>query len=290
MANSNQLSLSAHKQATESLTQAILDKTHYLNSLEKAVQDQDDRLVYQLIDGERYAKEILKQSDIDADFSNERLIRDIYPKISDFLSKNLIDYLYEMYPFFYFEETGIGQFQFFFGNWWGRRLFGTLDILNVSFEFDEVEYQKLAKSFALEEENKRLNSDEITKLSQETDELQNLIDQQAERDKRKDELRQEIKRTSQEKVMPWESSKVKESKQRLIEELSELTEIDEKASGAYRQIRENEEKVLALSKEDTLIGYEKQSIIAKFGSFENFEAHNAALYRNYIADLIAKQK
>ena len=290
MANSNQLSLSAHKQATESLTQAILDKTNYLNSLEKAVQDQDDRLVYQLIDGERYAKEILKQSDIDADFSNERLIRDIYPKISDFLSKNLIDYLYEMYPFFYFEETGIGQFQFFFGNWWGRRLFGTLDILNVSFEFDEVEYQKLAKSFALEEENKRLNSDEITKLSQETDELQNLIDQQAERDKRKDELRQEIKRTSQEKVMPWESSKVKESKQRLIEELSELTEIDEKASGAYRQIRENEEKVLALSKEDTLIGYEKQSIIAKFGSFENFKAHNAALYRNYIADLIAKQK
>ncbi len=117
-----------------------------------------------------------------------------------------------------------------------------------------------------------------------------MIDQQAERDKRKDELRQEIKRTSQEKVMPWESSKVKESKQRLIEELSELTEIDEKASGAYRQIRENEEKVLALSKEDTLIGYEKQSIIAKFGSFENFEAHNAALYRNYIADLIAKQK
>lgn len=56
--------------------------------------------------------------------------------------------------FFTFEETGIGQFQFFFGNWWGRRLFGTLDILNVSFEFDEVEYQKLAKSFALEEENK----------------------------------------------------------------------------------------------------------------------------------------
>ena len=38
------------------------------------------------------------------------------------------------------------------------------------------------------------------------------------------------------------------------------------------------------------MGYEKQSIVAKFGSFENFEAHNDALYRNYIADLIAKQK
>ena len=44
---------------------------------------------------------------------------------------------------------------------------------------------------------------------------------------------------------------------------------------------------LELSKEDTLLGYEKQSIIAKFGSFENFKEKNAALYRDYITDLIA---
>ena len=77
---------------------------------------------------------------------------------------------------------------------------------------------------------------------------------------------------------------------RLQENERMLSELDEKAGNAYRQIRENEEKILALSKEDTLMSYEKQSIVAKFGSFENFEAHNAALYRNYIADLIAKQK
>ena len=41
-----------------------------------------------------------------------------------------------------------------------------------------------------------------------------MIDGQNERDQRKDELRQEIKRTSQEKVMPWEASKLKESKQK----------------------------------------------------------------------------
>lgn len=291
MANPNQLSLSDHEQATNSLTKAILDKIEYLKKFEEAVENQDDRLVYQLIDAKRYAQEILRQEDLeDVNDMHEHLVRDSYAKISDYLSKNLVAYLHEMYPFFYFEEIAVGQYQFFFGNWWGRRLFGTLDVLNVEFNFDEVEYQKLATAFALEKENKRLNSDQIEQLSQNSDELQALIDQQDERDRQKDEIRQEIKRTSQEKVMPWESSKLKESKQRLIDELSHLSEIDEQASDAYRQIRENEEKVLALSKEDTLIGYEKQSIVAKFGSFENFEAHNAALYRNYIADLIAKQK
>lgn len=291
MANPNQLSLSDHEQATNSLTKAILDKIEYLKKFEEAVENQDDRLVYQLIDAKRYAQEILRQEDLeDVNDMHEHLVRDSYAKISDYLSKNLVAYLHEMYPFFYFEEIAVGQYQFFFGNWWGRRLFGTLDVLNVEFNFDEVEYQKLATAFALEKENKRLNSDQIEQLSQNSDELQALIDQQDERDRKKDEIRQEIKRTSQEKVMPWESSKLKESKQRLIDELSHLSEIDEQASDAYRQIRENEEKVLALSKEDTLIGYEKQSIVAKFGSFENFEAHNTALYRNYIADLIAKQK
>lgn len=291
MANPNQLSLSDHEQATNSLTKAILDKIEYLKKFEEAVENQDDRLVYQLIDAKRYAQEILRQEDLeDVNDMHEHLVRDSYAKISDYLSKNLVAYLHEMYPFFYFEEIAVGQYQFFFGNWWGRRLFGTLDVLNVEFNFDEVEYQKLATAFALEKENKRLNSDQIEQLSQNSDELQALIDQQDERDRQKDEIRQEIKRTSQEKVMPWESSKLKESKQRLIDELSHLSEIDEQASDAYRQIRENEEKVLALSKEDTLIGYEKQSIVAKFGSFENFEAHNTALYRNYIADLIAKQK
>ena len=194
-----------------------------------------------------------------------------------------------MYPFFYFEEVSLGYFQFYFGNWWGRRLFGTLDVLNVKFEFNEAEYHKLAKAFELEAQNKRLNSDAIEELSRESDDWQELIDQQDERDARKDELRQELKQIAQEKVMPWETSKLKESKQRLVEELTYLTELDEQAGKAYRKIRENEEKVLALSKEDTLMGYEKQSIIAKFGSFENFEAHNDSLYSNYIADLIARR-
>ena len=60
MANSNQLSSLDHKEATENLTQAILAKVTYLNTLEEAVKKQDDRQVYQLIDAKRYAREILQ--------------------------------------------------------------------------------------------------------------------------------------------------------------------------------------------------------------------------------------
>nr|WP_321315472.1 exonuclease SbcC [uncultured Ligilactobacillus sp.] len=290
MTNDNQFTLSDHDKATETLTQAVTGKIQYLQTLDDAVKKQDDRHVYELIDAQRYAEEILQAHESINNFGNEKLVEDIKPQISDFLSKKLIDYLNETYPFFYFEETVPGNFQFYFGNWWGRRLFGTFDVLNVKFYFDKNEYDKLSKAFELEFENKRLNSDAIERLSKENEQLQNLIDSQDERDQQKEELRAQIKEITQEKVMPWESSKQKESKQRLIDKLSHLTELDEKANSAYRTIRDNEETILALSKEDTLIGYEKQSIVSKFGTFENFEAKNETLYRDYIANLIASKE
>ncbi|MGX5377129.1 exonuclease SbcC [Ligilactobacillus sp. LYQ135] len=286
----NQFTLSDHDEATKTLTSAVTNKIQYLQTLEKAVTNQDDRQVYELIDSKRYAEEILQARHGVNDFENEKLVEDIQPQISDFLSKKLINYLNKIYPFFYFEETTPGNFQFYFGNWWGRRLFGTFDILNVEFHFDKREYEKLSKAFELEYENKRLNSDSIERLSQENEKLQILIDSQDERDQQKEELRVQIKEVSQEKVMPWGSSKQKESKQKLVDKLSHLTELDEQANDAYRTIRDNEETILALSKEDTLIGYEKQSIVSKFGTFENFEAKNKTLYRDYIANLIASKE
>ena len=286
----NQFSLSDHDEATKTLTEAVTGKIQYLQTLEKAVNEQDDRQVYELIDSKRYADEILKARHGAQDFENEKLVEDIRLQISAFLSKKLINYLNEMYPFFYFEETAPGNFQFYFGNWWGRRLFGTLDVLNVEFHFDKREYEKLSKAFELEFKNKRLNSDAIERLAKENERLRNLIDSQDQRDQEKEKLRAQIKEISQEKVMPWESSKQKESKQKLVDQVSHLTELDEQANSAYRTIRDNEETILALSKEDTLIGYEKQSIVSKFGTFENFEAKNKTLYRDYIANLIASKE
>ena len=90
-------------------------------------------------------------------------------------------------------------FNFILGNWWGRRLFGTVDVLNVEFHFDKREYEKLSKAFELEYENKRLNSDAIERLSKENERLQSLIDSQDERDQQKEKLRAQIKAVSQEK-------------------------------------------------------------------------------------------
>lgn len=278
-----------HNEATRNLTQAVVNKIEYLQTLADAIERQDDRKVYELINPLKYSAEVSNLSAEIQNSQNDKLVDDIQAKISAFLSQKLLKYLNEMYPFFYFEETPTGEFQFYFGNWWGRRLFGTIDVLNVEFNFDHQEYDKLSRAFELEYEDKRLNSEAIERLSEENERLQNLIDTQDERDKQKQQLRDQIKQISQEKVMPWESSKQRESKQKLVDQLSHLTELDEEANDAYRIIRENEETVLSLSKEDTLIGYEKQSIISKFGSFENFEAKNKTLYRDYIASLIATE-
>lgn len=276
-----------YQTAAKTLAKTVANKIRYLQTLLNAVQEKDDRLIYQLIDGEHYSSEIMQAKHSTADPSNEQLLNDAKAKLSQYLSTNLLAFLKETYPFFYFEQTALGQFQFYFGNWWDRRLFGQLDVLKVQFNFDETEYQKLKKSFELEREKKRLNSDKIAAISQQTDQLQALIDSQAERDQAKEKIRQQLKQMSQEKVMPWEAGKYKESKQQLVKRLSDLTDQDEKAQSAYQMIRESEAQILKLSKEDTLISYEKQSIIAKFGSFENFETRNRSLYRDYIADLIA---
>ena len=59
MDNSNQFVLADHKQATIDLTNEIKNKLDYLQSLGRAVQAQDDRLVYQLIDSEKYSTNVL---------------------------------------------------------------------------------------------------------------------------------------------------------------------------------------------------------------------------------------
>ena len=287
MVNVSSTDLTQFQTAAKNLEQAVTGKIRYLQTLLEAVQQKDDRLIYQLIDSQHYSSEIMEAKHSTADTSNEQLLNDTKAKLSQYLSSNLLAFLRETYPFFYFEQTRLSEFQFYFGNWWDRRLFGTLDVLQVKFDFIDEEYQKLKKAFLLESQNKRLHSDEIAAISQQIDQLQTLIDSQDQRDREKEKIRQRLKQMSQEKVMPWEAAKYKDTKQQLVKRLSDLTEEDEKAQTAYQLIHENENKVLKLSKEDTLIGYEKQSIVAKFGSFENFEARNRSLYRDYIADLIA---
>jgi len=206
------------------------------------------------------------------------------------LSDNLIDYLGHIYPFFYYEEFTTGMFHIYFGNWWDRRLFGDLDVINVRFEFDKTEYQKLRDSFGLEGQGQRLNTSKIEAISAESEKLQELVDAQTTRDNEKTKLRDQLKENSGKSSMPWESGKVKGERQDIIDQLTQLADEDEKALNAHKLIKENDDKILVLSKEDTILNYEKQSIRDAFDDFEHFEAHNASLYADYLNSLLGKSE
>ncbi|WP_125582843.1 exonuclease SbcC [Levilactobacillus cerevisiae] len=276
--------------AADTLTQAIASKLDYLSTLQAAVQHGDDRNVYELLDQVRYYQEVKKTRATRTVNHLAELVDNIHPQISHYLSDNLIDYLGHIYPFFYYEEYTTGLFHIYFGNWWDRRLFGDLDVINVKFEFDQKEYQKLKDSFALEAHGQRLNTAQIESISGQSEQLQSLVDAQTTRDNQKADLREQLKENSSKSSMPWDSGKLKDERQDIIDELTKLADEDEKALNAHKAIKENDDKILVLSKEDTILNYEKQSIRDAFDDFEHFEAHNTSLYADYLNSLLGKSE
>lgn len=213
------------------------------------------------------------------------LVDDITNHLSNYLSSKLINYLSQAYPFFYYEEYQLGHFRIYFGNWWDRRQFGELDVLNIRFIFDQTEYKKLAKSFELSQSGKRFNGEKIDQLSKENDRLQNLIDSKDKREAKKEELQAELKEASARNGL-FESSKNREAREAIVSELSKLEDQEEKARTAAGKIKENNHAVLELSKENTILSYERKSILDTFDSFEDFEVQNHNLYANYLKSLV----
>lgn len=272
------------------ISDQITIKMQYLQNLQAAVSDHDDKLVYSLLDSRRYASEILHTENVENDVTVANLVDNLSDELSHYLSANIIKYLGHCYPFFYYEEFKQGHFRVYFGNWWDRREFGELDVLNVHFIFDETEYEKLSTSFALSKESKRYNTAKIDQISEENDHLQDLIDSQATREAKKNEIQEELKEVNNKNGMPWESGKQKEARQELIDQLSDLQDQDDQARGAKKQIKDNEAKVLVLSKENTILSYEQKSIIDTFKNFETFEAANRSLYADYLAFLSSEKQ
>lgn len=276
------------EQPNAKLKQSLSGKIAYLDALENAVDQQDDRLIYELLDPERYHTDISSTNDqIKSGYFN--LVDDVRSQISHYLSYQLIDYLAKLYPFFYYREISEGEFKILFGNWWDRREFGYLDVLNLEFQYDKDEYQKLSDTFGLDANNKHLNTEKIAQISEENKQLQELMTNQDQRDQRKAQLRDQLQDTSNNGSF-WESGKVKEERQALKDELTKLTEEDQKAVDAKEKMRSNEDRILALSKEDTILSYEKQSIKQAFGSFEAFTNHSKKLYSDYLTSLIGKEQ
>ncbi|GAB5054055.1 MULTISPECIES: exonuclease SbcC [Pediococcus] len=280
--------IESQEQPNAKLKQSLSGKIAYLNALQDAVDQQDDRLTYELLDPERYHTEISSTNEA-AKSGYFSLVDDVRSQIAHYLSYQLIDYLAEIYPFFYYREIAEGEFKILFGNWWDRREFGYLDVLNLEFQFDKDEYQKLSGTFQLDANNKHLNTENIAKISEENKQLETLLSNQDQRDSRKAQLRDQLADTSSNSSF-WESGKVKEERQALKDELTKLTEEDQKAADARNTMKSNEDRILALSKEDTILSYEKQAIKQAFGSFESFTNHSKKLYSDYLTSLIGKEK
>ena len=192
MEKQNQPDLEKQDQPTRALTKRLQQKLDYVTTVRQAITAGDDRLIYELIDGDHYHQALLNEEPDPTRNAQVDLITDVYPAISHYLSTKLIDYLAHEYPFFYYEETQLGEFQIYFGNWWDRRRFGKLNVLKVAFEFSSEEYNKLQKTFELAPAHKRFNTDRIQQISAGSDQLQKLIDAQSDRDAQKEELRKQL--------------------------------------------------------------------------------------------------
>lgn len=290
MDNQGQTSEAEQNQLDVQLNGAITEKIDYLTSLQKAIQEKHDLKVYELIDAPRFNKLIKKTNLKPNATALETLVDDLHAQISHYLSHHLIDYLGKTYPFFYYDEVSLGQFKIYFGNWWDRRQFGSLDVINIAFNFDEDEFAKLRTGFELEAEGKRYNSDKIAEISGQSTELQKLMTQQGERDQRKELLRSQLKENGQKSTLPWDSGKVKEERQVIIDQLSELADQDEAALEANNTIKDNDDLILSLSKEDTIINYEMQSIKKTFEDFSRFNQRNQSLYTDYLNSLVGEAR
>lgn len=271
------------------INQAINQKIDYLHQLDEAIEKHEDQAIYALLDRKRYAAEIMHREEQVNDTGVMNLVDDLTDQLSNYLSENLIKYLGKAYPFFYYEEYQTGHYRIYFGNWWDRRQFGELDVLNVRFIFNQDEYAKLAKAFELSQNHQRFNGQKIEKLSKENDRLQTLLDKSDERQAKRDELQNELKEASARNGL-FESSKNRETREVIEEELRKLAATDEEARTASAKIKENNRMVLDLSKENTILSYEQKSIVDTFGSFEDFELSNRNLYADYLQSLVAGGK
>lgn len=272
-------------QNDDQLSSALNQKITYLNDLNDSVKNGNDLKIYELMDPNRFATELKGEDSDQPKTSFFGLASDLNAQLSHHLSDKLIDYLGATYPFFYYHEYELGKFNVYFGNWWDHRLFGQLDPINVRFDFAEDEYNKLSQSFSLETDNKRVNDDEMRQLAEKNEYLTKLIQDQDKRDQRKEAIRQQLKENEEKSPMPWEASKVKEERQRLNDEMLELTKTDEQATNGRSTIKQNENEILVLSKEETILSLEKQNIRATFGSFEAFIDNNNHLYTKYLQSL-----
>ena len=263
-------------------------KLNYIHDVQQAVNDNDDRRVYELLDSQTYNIKVRQAPQAESNEALSSLVADMQDELSHHLGQRLITYMAEQFPFFYYEETQLGVFQLYFGNWWDRRHFGILDPLAVQLIFDDTEYDKLVKAVALSEEGQRYNTQVIAELTQANETLQQVVNDQNQRDAERTQLLAQLAAT-EERGGLFGNRNQSEHREVLKERVAQLDAIDAKAAQVPTLIATNNAQILNYSKEDTILIYEQRAISDTFGSFSAFQEAVANLYENYMAELITAQ-
>jgi hypothetical protein len=259
-------------------------KLSYLDRIKLAVANGDDRQVYELLDSKKYNLQIKKTPHAGSNRVLSVMIDDLQDEISHHLAENLIAYLAEKFPFFFYEESELGVFQLYFGNWWDRRHFGVLDPLSVSFIFDDQEYEKLAKAVELAEAGQRYHSQVIADTTRANEELQRILTEQDTRDAERVQLRSQLAQLDERGGL-FGGRQNNEQKEMLLARVAQLDAADTKAKQVPSLIAENNAAILNYSKEDTILIYEQKAISDTFETFTAFQEAAAHLYESYVSSL-----
>ena len=263
-------------------------KLNYIGDIQTAVAEGNDRRVYELLDSQKYNMQIRQAPQAEPNRVLSVLVDDMQDELSHHLGQKLIAYLSEKFPFFYYEESQLGVFQLFFGNWWDRRHFGILDPLSVKFIFNDEEYEKLARAVELAESGQRFNAQVIEDTTRANEALQKVVNDQNARDAERTQLMGQLAATEERSGL-FNKSAQAEQREVLRARLAQLDAADAKAATVPDLIAENNAQILNYSKEDTILIYEQRAINDAFGSFADFQNAVGSLYVDYVSSLVAEQ-
>lgn len=267
----------------DKLTGGLTAKVNYLTKLHRALTKRDDVRVYKLLNVAKYDR-VMRQKPLKGKSNYQNLVVDLLPRLRHYLSHRLIKYLKKIYPFFYYYEERLGHYQIYFGDWWGHKLFGNLDVIKVKFNFNSTEYEKLHRAFDRKHSNQELKK--VDKIKKRNDRLSQLVKTQTKRDNLESELKADLKVSESQTKLPWNGNRIKTEEKLMTDKLDKLERLDKKATDAKKEIKENRQEILEFSKENTVIGYEKQCVKDQFGSLSQFNENNKQLYYNYLSFLI----
>jgi hypothetical protein len=266
------------------INQKFNTKINYIQAVQAAIAAEDDLKVYELLDQRRFELELnnVEVTEYDADLP--WLVNNMHHDMGHYLATKLIAYLSEKFPFFYYEETHLGVFEMYFGNWWGRRRFGILDPLAVNFIFDDEAYGMLSRAVEMAANDERYHAASIEETTKTNEIHQKLLDSQETRNAERRELERKLEDMGEKNGFFLGRGNADE-REEVIEELAKLDALDAKADEVPAVIAENNAKILEYSKEDTILLYEQRAIDDTFGDFAQFETAINTLYGDYLKAL-----